>query len=219
MPIHWIGSTRDDLRDFPATARLRMGYQLRRVQSGKDPDDWKPMTEIGPGCREIRVRSEDGRYRSLYVVGGTPRGVYVLAVFSKKTQKTPEVGEEVGEEAVRGSRGAYERTKAMSAHHPAFDIVTTADPWDVVADSREEAENLRVRAEIMDAIRDRITEFGWSQSTAATHLGITQPRVSDLCRGKIDKFSLDALVNLGRGVGVRVTVGALPHADQETAST
>lgn len=90
VPIHWIGSTRDDLRDFPATARLRMGYQLRRVQSGKDPDDWKPMTEIGPGCREIRVRSEDGRYRSLYVVGGTPRGVYVLAVFSKKTQKTPE---------------------------------------------------------------------------------------------------------------------------------
>lgn len=93
-----------------------------------------------------------------------------------------------------------------SNHDPDLDIVTTADPWDVVADTQEEAENLRVRAEIMVAIQNRIDEFGWSQAAAAAHLGITQPRVSDLCRGKIDKFSLDALVNLGRGVGVHVSV-------------
>lgn len=103
----------------------------------------------------------------------------------------------------------------MSTHDPELDIVTTADPWDVVADTREEAENLRVRAEIMEAIRDRIDEFGWSQSAAAARLGITQPRVSDLCRGKIDKFSLDALVNLGRGVGVHVTVEVTPCSGQE----
>lgn len=67
-----------------------MGFQLRKVQKGEEPDDWKPMTEIGPGCREIRVRTEDGQHRSLYVVGGNPRGVYVLAAFAKKTQKTPD---------------------------------------------------------------------------------------------------------------------------------
>lgn len=92
-------------------------------------------------------------------------------------------------------------------------IAATADPWDVVADTPEQAENLRVRSDLMDAILDRIHDIGWTQEKAAAHLGVTQPRLSDLYRGKIDKFSLDALVNLGRGVGVHVTVAvdtALP---------
>ena len=170
-----------------------MGYQLRKVQSGKDPDDWKPMTEIAPVCREIRVQSEDGQHRSFYVVGGTPgRVVRPRSVHQEDTEDAG-LGEEVGEEAIQGSRGTYERTEAMSTRDPELDIVTTGDPWDVVADTREEAENLRVRAEIMEAIQDRIEEFGWSQAATAARLGITQPRVSDLCWGKIDKFSLDAL--------------------------
>lgn len=107
----------------------------------------------------------------------------------------------------------------MSTRDPELDIVTTGDPWDVVADTREEAENLRVRAEIMEAIQDRIEEFGWSQAATAARLGITQPRVSDLCWGKIDKFSLDALVNLGRGVGVHLSVGVIPGSGQEPADT
>lgn len=93
---------------------------------------------------------------------------------------------------------------------PDLAILTTADPWDVVADSAEEAENLRIRAHLVDAIRARIDEFGWSQAHAAAQLGVTQPRVSDLARGKIDKFSLDALVNIGRHVGVHVSVDVAP---------
>lgn len=88
-PLWWLGSTREDLRELPATARARIGRQLRRVQRGEPPNDWKPMTTVGARCREIRVRTEDGALRSIYVVAGDPRGVYVLAVFTKKTQATP----------------------------------------------------------------------------------------------------------------------------------
>lgn len=78
--------------------------------------------------------------------------------------------------------------------------------WDDIADSREEAENLKVRAALMRAIRDRIEAQGWSQGTAAEHLGLTQPRVSDLFRGKISKFSLDALVDAAAKLGIHVRV-------------
>lgn len=78
--------------------------------------------------------------------------------------------------------------------------------WDDIADDREEAENLKIRAALMRAIRARVTDMGWSQTVAADNLGLTQPRVSDLFRGKISKFSLDALVDIASKVGVHVRV-------------
>ena len=78
--------------------------------------------------------------------------------------------------------------------------------WDDIADSREEAENLKVRAALIRAIRNRITDTGWSQQVAANNLGLTQPRVSDLFRGKISKFSLDALVDIASNLGIHVRV-------------
>lgn len=78
--------------------------------------------------------------------------------------------------------------------------------WEDIADSPEEAENLRVRAALMRAIRSRVTEIGWSQTTAAQNLGLTQPRLSDLYRGKISKFSLDALVDIAAKLGIHVRV-------------
>lgn len=78
--------------------------------------------------------------------------------------------------------------------------------WDDIAESKEEAENLKVRAALMRVIRDRVIDKGWTQTTAAEHLGITQPRVSDLFRGKIHKFSLDALVSMGSKVGVSLSL-------------
>jgi len=78
--------------------------------------------------------------------------------------------------------------------------------WEDIADSPEEAENLRVRAALMRAIRNRVTEIGWSQTTAAHNLGLTQPRLSDLYRGKISKFSLDALVDIAAKLGIHVRV-------------
>jgi phage-related protein len=86
-PVHFVGSSREDLRDLPDDARETAGHQLFKVQQGKEPDDWKPMPAVGPGVNEIRVQDESGGYRVLYVAK-FEEGVYVLHVFEKRSQKT-----------------------------------------------------------------------------------------------------------------------------------
>jgi predicted XRE-type DNA-binding protein len=67
-----------------------------------------------------------------------------------------------------------------------------------------EAENLRVRAALMAALRKLIQDRGLTQAAAAGVLGVTQPRVSDLVRGRIELFSIDALVSMLANAGLRV---------------
>jgi len=62
----WLGSSLRDVQGFPALARRLAGFQLRRVQQGLDPDDWKPMRTVGPGVREIRIYGA-GAHRVFYV--------------------------------------------------------------------------------------------------------------------------------------------------------
>lgn len=68
--------------------------------------------------------------------------------------------------------------------------------WDAIGDTPQESLNLKLRSRLMDALIRRIEAEKWNQTEAAMHLGVTQPRVSDLCRGKISEFSLDKLVNM-----------------------
>ena len=86
-PLVWLGSSLNDLRTFPDDARQEAGFQLRRVQQGLFPADWKPMVTVGPGVIEIRIHTND-EYRVLYVAKFA-EAVYVLHSFSKRTQKTP----------------------------------------------------------------------------------------------------------------------------------
>ena len=81
-----------------------------------------------------------------------------------------------------------------------------ASVWDAVADGPEDAANLRVRAEIMEKIIAVIGRKGWTQAEAARHCGISQPRMNDLIRGRISRFSLDALVNIAASLGYRLKV-------------
>lgn len=76
--------------------------------------------------------------------------------------------------------------------------------WDAIEDSPQEAENMKLRAQLMRAIVDCIERKKLSQVEAAHILGVSQPRVSDLTRGKIDKFALDVLVNMAMSLGIRV---------------
>jgi phage-related protein len=85
--LTWMGGNREDLRAFPREARREMGYQLEHVQDGVNPDDWKPISTIGSGVREIRVRELSGAFRCIYLAT-RPEGIYVLHCFQKKTQKT-----------------------------------------------------------------------------------------------------------------------------------
>jgi predicted XRE-type DNA-binding protein len=70
----------------------------------------------------------------------------------------------------------------------------------------EEAENLRLRADLMIAIKALIQENGWTQQEAARHFGVAQPRISEICRGQIGLFTVDKLVNLLARVGRRVSI-------------
>ena len=79
-----------------------------------------------------------------------------------------------------------------------------ASVWDAIADSPKEAENLKLRAELMDQISAIVAKRGWTQAEAAGRCGVTQPRVNDLMRGKLSRFSLDALVNMASALGQRV---------------
>jgi len=96
----WLGSSLKDLQDFPPLARRLAGFQLRRIQQGLDPDDWKPMKTVGLGVREIRIHVA-GAHRVFYVTT-RPEAIYVLHAFEKKTQKTSAADLKVGRERFRG---------------------------------------------------------------------------------------------------------------------
>src|SRR5690606_40198019 len=66
-PVEFLGTSLDDLRAFPPSAKREAGYQIDQVQNGLDPDDWKPMNTVGQGVREIRVRDSDGAFRVIYI--------------------------------------------------------------------------------------------------------------------------------------------------------
>jgi phage-related protein len=86
-PVEFRGSSLNDLRAFPGSARHESGHQIDRVQQGFQADDWKPMPSIGSGVQEIRVRDVAGAFRVIYVAKFAD-AVYVLHCFRKSTQKT-----------------------------------------------------------------------------------------------------------------------------------
>ena len=85
--VIWAGSSKADLKAFPAAVIDNMGHQLFLVQGGLEPDDWKPMTAVATGVKEIRVKDVAGIFRTVYLAT-RPEAVYVLHCFQKKTQQT-----------------------------------------------------------------------------------------------------------------------------------
>lgn len=102
----WIGTALDDLRAFPKNVRQDIGHQLDRVQRGLRPTDSKPMTVVGPGAAEIRVQSEDGAYRVLYVAKFKDV-IVILHCFNKKTQKTSARDLEIGRRRYEEARKTF----------------------------------------------------------------------------------------------------------------
>lgn len=115
-PLTWVGSSREDLRQFPAEARRRAGFELRAVQREDEPSDFKPMPIIGPGTYELRLQT-DNAYRVFYIAK-FQEAVYVLHAFQKKTRKTSKrdiaLGQQRHEEAQRAHRFHQAKAKAPS---------------------------------------------------------------------------------------------------------
>lgn len=87
-----------------------------------------------------------------------------------------------------------------------MDKQTFSSAFDALCDTPVEAANMRLRADLMLHISQLIQENGWTQKQAAEHCGLTQPRINDLLTGKINKFSLDALVNIHAQLGQNVAL-------------
>jgi predicted XRE-type DNA-binding protein len=84
--------------------------------------------------------------------------------------------------------------------------------WDAIENTTAEAENMKLRSTLMMALERQIKDKGWTQAEAARKLGVTQPRVSDLLRGKINLFGLDTLVNMVVAAGLHVEMQVLDAA-------
>jgi predicted XRE-type DNA-binding protein len=78
--------------------------------------------------------------------------------------------------------------------------------WDAIEASQSEAASMKARAQLMGVLQKSVRDWDLSQRAAADRLGLTQPRLNDLLRGKIDKFSLDALFDLAGRVGLKVSI-------------
>ena len=83
---------------------------------------------------------------------------------------------------------------------------TFANVWDALEDNAEDAAMMTMRSNVMIAIKDEVRSWNTTQARAARRLGITQPRLNDLLNGKINKFSLDALMTLATRAGLRVKI-------------
>jgi predicted XRE-type DNA-binding protein len=97
--------------------------------------------------------------------------------------------------------------------------MTYHNVFEAISNTPEQAANLTMRAELMQILQSMVSTRGWTQMEAAAHLGVTQPRVNDLMRGKFSKFSLDALVNMAAALHARVHVRIEEAADDLSIAT
>lgn len=87
-----------------------------------------------------------------------------------------------------------------------MNVETFDSVFDALADTQAEAANMTARVDLLLAIREQIKEWNLTQEDAAARLGLTRTRLNDLMRGKLDKFSLDALVNIAAAAGFRLYI-------------
>jgi predicted XRE-type DNA-binding protein len=191
-PVEFRGSSLDDLRAFPGSARHEAEHQIDRVQQGYQADDWKPMPTVGAGVQEIKIRDAQGRFVSI-----TSRCLltrFMSCTASGRPPRKPTRRILIWPpNIIVNCKGARQVNKKRFA-----------SVWDAIEDTPEKAENMKLRSSLMIALKGHLAGTGLSQGQIAKLFGVTQPRVSDLMRGKIDVFGLDALVNMAAAAGLRV---------------
>jgi predicted XRE-type DNA-binding protein len=157
------------------------------------------MPLVGPGVIEIRVHLES-EYRVFYLAK-LEEAVYVLHAFVKKTQKSSFARYRIGQETLSRIAGKAEVMRVTKGNENVF--VDCGFP-------PAEAENLRIRSEMMIALSSYIEDRRLSQASAAKIMGVSQPRISHLVRGKIGSFTLDTLVNMLTSAGLKVDMNIRP---------
>lgn len=193
--LKFVGSSLDDLRDFPEEARRAAGFELRAIQDGFEPHNWKPIHVVGSGAKEIRIQIL-GEWRVIYVAKFRD-AVYVLHAFQKKSQKT-------SQRDINLARLRYQQIEVWFMKEN-----ITESSGNVFVDlgyPPEEAAILQMRSDLMADLRKFIKTKKLTQNDAANILGVSQSRVSDLITGKWEKFSLEMLITLATKAGKHVTL-------------
>lgn len=198
----WLGSSLEDLRAFPAAVRRLAGYPLRRVQGGLMLSDWKSMPSVGPGAHEIRLRT--GREHRVFYVARFGEAVYVLHAFEKNTRRTHRADLDLARR--RDSELRVVRAQAKEIEMAPRMRHSSGNVFRDLGFSTDEAEHLKVRADLMIRLTRLIETKGLTQARAARLFGVSQPRISDLVRGKIARFSVDSLIEMLGHAGARVSV-------------
>jgi predicted XRE-type DNA-binding protein len=182
-PIAFLGQLTGRPSGFPADARRQAGYQLDRLQRRLDPDDWRLMPSIGERA---------GAFRVIYVAHIRGCGLCASRI-PKEDAANAETGYRFGGVAAAGTIGEEAMTTEV------FESV-----WDALEDTPTDAENMKLRSSLMIAITEAVSAWHVTQMEAARRLAVTQPRLNDLLRGRVGKFSLDALVALAARAGLSV---------------
>lgn len=97
--IRFLGDADKRIAGFPRHVMIRALHELDRLRHGLNPTDWKPMSSVGAGVREIRIRSR-GAFRIIYL-GTRPESVYVLHAFRKTSAKTRKQDIELARKRIR----------------------------------------------------------------------------------------------------------------------
>ena len=171
------------------------------VQVGRDPVDSKAIAAVGRGAREIRVRDEAGAFRVIWVASFGDV-VYVLHAFQKKTPRT-------SRSALGLAARRYRQARALAEAEGIMREKVTESSGNIFLDlglPPHEAAVMLLRAELAEALRKWMERKTLTQTQAAKRLGVNQPRISEIVRGKVELLSLDYLVGLCAKAGLPVKV-------------
>jgi predicted XRE-type DNA-binding protein len=166
----------------------------------EQPRNWKPMKTIGPGVGEIRIRDGSGACRVIYVVKSKDT-VHVLHCFKTTSKKTSRSDVAVATARYKDLIGGRVRFR-----QPRLQERLGRNP----RRRSGGAERQKMLSDLSIAIERRIRQKGWTQKEAASQMGVTQPRVSNLLRQKLDLFSVDSLVAMAGAAGIRIELKFKP---------
>jgi predicted XRE-type DNA-binding protein len=161
----------------------------------------KAITFLGNSLECMREFPEDARQDAGYALDQVQRGKqpsdFKPMAAVEKVPSHQQAGHRHREDPIRRIDARTQMKKRDK---------TYASVWEALADTPEQAANLQARADLMRQIAELIQSEGWKQVEAAERCGVTQPRINDLLRGRVSRFSLDALVNIATALGRRVSV-------------
>ncbi len=191
-PVIFRDNALEELRQFPLHARRDAVYQLDQVQHHRAPDNWQPVEQAESGVHDICLTDDTGvtRYVAILLLDS---GIHVLHCYQRTSGRSNQKNSNiVGERFAALENG----TLTLNA--------TFLMVWDAIENTLESSQHLRLRASLMRTLCQHIHSSALSRPEAAKALGVSQPRIQDLQRGKVNLFGLEALVSMTAAAGMYI---------------